>query len=188
MVGPVKAFLQGLKAAPAPATGASLPDMRMRVLDEFDRAGIGWIWATDAQGKLIYLADKAIEKLGYDAAELIGRQIEDVFEVDSQNAGEGSARSLKFQIKARNKIRDQVVRFTLGRAANDMRQTWWSNRTPREPRVPTAPSCCGLQPGCATHCVCRDRATCPWWFRTFASKTQSHSTSKSLPAPRSPAA
>ncbi len=122
----MKSFLQGLKAGPVQATGASQSDMRMRVLDEFDRAGIGWIWATDAQGKLIYLADKAIEKLGYETAELIGRQIEDVFEVDSQNAGEGSARSLKFQIKARNKIRDQVVRFTLGRAANEIRQTWWS--------------------------------------------------------------
>ena len=126
MVGPVKAFLQGLKPAAMRDEAISPSDMRMRVLDEFDRAGIGWIWATDAQGKLIYLADKAIEKLGYEASQLIGQQIEDVFEVDSQNAGEGSARSLKFQIKARNKIRDQVVRLTIGQAANDIRQTWWS--------------------------------------------------------------
>lgn len=122
----MKSFLQGLKTVPAADCSPAHGDMRMRVLDEFDRAGIGWIWATDAQGKLIYLADKAIEKLGQDSCELIGRPIEEVFEVDSQNFAEGSARSLKFQIKARNKIRDQVVRFSLGRPAGEIRQTWWS--------------------------------------------------------------
>lgn len=122
----MKSFLQGLKSAPAADHSPAPGDMRMRVLDEFDRAGIGWIWATDAQGKLIYLADKAIEKLGHDSGELIGRPIEEVFEVDSQNSAEDSARSLKFQIKARNKIRDQVVRFSLGRPAGEIRQTWWS--------------------------------------------------------------
>lgn len=122
----MKSFLQGLKGGSANHSGISNSAMRMRVLDEFDRAGIGWIWATDASGKLIYLADRAIEKLGCEAEQLIGHPIEDIFEVDSQNASESGARSLKFQIKARNKIRDQVVRFTLGRPAEGGRQTWWA--------------------------------------------------------------
>ena len=28
---------------------------RLQILDDFEHAGIGWIWATDAHGRLIYL-------------------------------------------------------------------------------------------------------------------------------------
>lgn len=122
----MRSFLGGLKTS-APRQAESTPEeLRLRVLDEFDRAGIGWIWATDAQGKLIYLADQAIKKLDRSAEELIGKPIEDVFEIDAESQGESGGRSLKFQIKARNKIRDQVVRFALDKAPGDLRQTWWS--------------------------------------------------------------
>ena len=31
-------------------------DLRLQVLDDFELAGIGWIWASDADGRLIYLS------------------------------------------------------------------------------------------------------------------------------------
>jgi hypothetical protein len=36
---------------------------RLELLDDFERAGIGWLWATDADGRLIYLSENAIENV-----------------------------------------------------------------------------------------------------------------------------
>lgn len=100
--------------------------LRAQVLDEYDRAGIGWIWATDSDGKLIYLADKATEKLGVDAGDLIGNPLDQLFEIDANVSREGKGRTLKFQLKARQKIRDQIVRFSYSKSDQDARRIWWS--------------------------------------------------------------
>lgn len=129
----VRNFLQGISArkdgpSPDPANAHALvpEDLRARVLDEYDRAGIGWIWATDSAGKLIYLADQATETLGLDAQELIGRPLDDLFEIDSSGIDGGNGRTLKFQLKARHKIIDQVVRFSHGSPGEEARHIWWS--------------------------------------------------------------
>ncbi|MXO57238.1 EAL domain-containing protein [Altererythrobacter gangjinensis] len=104
-----------------------VPDaLRAKVLDEYDRAGIGWIWATDAAGNLIYLADKATETLGLEIGELLGKPLDELFEIDSSVGKDGLGRPLKFQLKAHNKIRDQVVRFSNGKSEQEVRQVWWS--------------------------------------------------------------
>lgn len=123
----MKNFLQGLSSKPQPAPPADAgSDLRMRILDEFDKAGIGWIWATDAQGELIYLAEQAMENLGLATGDLLGQPLDEIFELDATTQSQGSGRSLKFQLKAQNKIRDQVMRFTLDNSVGNMRQTWWS--------------------------------------------------------------
>ncbi|MBA4748493.1 MAG: hypothetical protein H2056_07245, partial [Sphingopyxis sp.] len=35
---------------------------RLALLDDFEEAGIGWIWASDGEGRLIYLSASAAEK------------------------------------------------------------------------------------------------------------------------------
>lgn len=123
-------FLKGLKdrpaAGPEASRGSSDPGLRQRILDEFDRTGIGWIWATDAEGRLIYLSEKALANLGREAADIIGQPLESLFEIDTENTGEQSARPLTFQLKAKSKIRELVVRFTPGEPSGGMRQKWWS--------------------------------------------------------------
>jgi diguanylate cyclase (GGDEF)-like protein/PAS domain S-box-containing protein len=99
--------------------------LRARVLDEFDRTGIAWIWATDAHGRLIYLSDNAIEALGGSAVDLVGHPLDKVFEVDEEHAAETGCRPLTFQLKARNTIREQVVRIALVGQMSGARQTWW---------------------------------------------------------------
>ena len=126
----MKNFLQGFsgkqaESQPDPLHGGG-SELRLRVLDEFDQAGIGWIWATDSSGNLIYLSQRASERLGQEPEQLIGNPLDAIFEVDSETQTSGSGRSLKFQIKARNKIRDQVVRFVMSGAGQQDRQTWWS--------------------------------------------------------------
>jgi diguanylate cyclase (GGDEF)-like protein len=113
-------------AGPEASRGSSDPGLRQRILDEFDRTGIGWIWATDAEGRLIYLSEKALANLGREAADIIGQPLESLFEIDTENTGEQSARPLTFQLKAKSKIRELVVRFTPGEPSGGMRQKWWS--------------------------------------------------------------
>ena len=55
---------------------------RLQVLDEFEQAGMGWIWATDPEGRLIYLSENASEKLGRPVAELLAKPLVAVFETD----------------------------------------------------------------------------------------------------------
>ncbi len=123
-------FFQGFKTrAPASgsvATGVADPEMRARILDEFERAGIGWVWATDRAGQLLYLSDNARQKLDREMETLLGHPLETLFEVDEEDPDQRSSRPLKFQLRARNKIQDQIVRFALGKPAQDVRQTWWS--------------------------------------------------------------
>ena len=83
---------------------------RLQVLDEFEQAGIGWIWATDAEGRLIYLSENASERLGRPVAELLAQPLVAVFETDPDNPDERSDRPLNFQLNARSKLHDLTVR------------------------------------------------------------------------------
>lgn len=108
--------------APDPAHGAD-PSLRARVLDEFERAGIAWIWATDAGGRLSYLSDKALAALGDGG--VVGQPLDSVFETADDGGSEGSERSLRFRLKARQKVREQVVRLVPGASPQGACQTWW---------------------------------------------------------------
>ena len=63
-------------------------DLRRRVqlLDSFENAGLGWFWATDRQGRLIYLSENAIEKLGEEGSSLMGKQLTEVFEPETDES------------------------------------------------------------------------------------------------------
>jgi diguanylate cyclase (GGDEF)-like protein len=99
---------------------------RLEILDDFEQAGIGWLWATDSDARLIYISENAAQKLDRPIGELLSQPLTALFETDSQNASERSDRPLNFQLTARNKIVDQTVRFALGGPAGEGRQTWWS--------------------------------------------------------------
>ena len=60
------------------AVNANSPD-RLRILDEFEQAGIGWIWATDAEANLIYLSQGAIDALDIDPSNLFGQSMASLF-------------------------------------------------------------------------------------------------------------
>lgn len=123
----ISSLFGGRKKAPEPQeTVVDEPtvldaSLRARVLDEFERAGVGWIWATDKHGNLCYLSENAVKALDKPEEELLGRPIETVFEVDTDSPGREEARPLKFQVKSQKKIREQVVRYTL----KDDSRTWW---------------------------------------------------------------
>ena len=99
---------------------------RLEVLDDFEKAGIGWLWATDADGRLIYISENAVEKLDWPIDALLAQPLVKLFETDPDNPGERSDRPLKFQLSAHNRIVDLTVRFALDKNLSECRQNWWS--------------------------------------------------------------
>lgn len=99
---------------------------RLEVLDDIESADFGWLWASDADGRLIYITGSAAEKLKMPVEDILARPLTEIFEVDPDNPFEKSDRPFKFQLSARSKFFDLVVRFALGKSKNDVRQVWWS--------------------------------------------------------------
>ena len=99
---------------------------RLELLDDFETAGLGWMWATDPEGRLIYMSQSAAAKLGVPLEDLLAQPLVELFETDPDNPGErGSERPLKFQVSARNKLAGVTVRFVPSRSASG-RSAWWS--------------------------------------------------------------
>jgi diguanylate cyclase (GGDEF)-like protein len=99
---------------------------RLELLDDFERAGIGWLWATDADGRLIYLSENAIENVERPIEELLAKPLVSLFETDPNNLSGTPTRPLNFQITAKNKINDLIVRVVSGRSRHEGREIWWS--------------------------------------------------------------
>ncbi|MEO6387719.1 MAG: EAL domain-containing protein [Croceibacterium sp.] len=109
----------------ADVIGAADTARRMQVLDEYEQAGIGWIWASDDEGRLTYLSGNAVEKLGLHEPDVLAKPLIALFETDPDNPDDRSARPLNFQLNARSKIHDLTVRLAVGWAP-DARPAWWS--------------------------------------------------------------
>jgi diguanylate cyclase (GGDEF)-like protein len=99
---------------------------RLEVLDDFEHAGIGWLWATDEKLRLIYISENAAVKLDTPVDEMLALPLTRLFEAAAENTGDRSARPLNFQLNARNKIIDQIVRFVPGETQRMGRPAWWS--------------------------------------------------------------
>jgi diguanylate cyclase (GGDEF)-like protein/PAS domain S-box-containing protein len=96
------------------------PD-RTVVLGEVEELGIGMFWATDAEGNLSFLSQRALADLGDDGGTLIGKPLTQVFhDIDSESGGP-TQRSLAFKIKAHSKLEEQIVGVPNGRGST----RWW---------------------------------------------------------------
>ncbi|WP_379547247.1 putative bifunctional diguanylate cyclase/phosphodiesterase [Qipengyuania sp. DSG2-2] len=121
-------------AAPAEGDGASARSapspqdakLRLEVMQDIEQAGIGWIWASDAEGKLVYLTEAAAQSVGRELDDLIGQPVVALFETDADNPDGGSQRPFNFQLKAHNKLSGLTVRFALGKSRHDVKQAWWT--------------------------------------------------------------
>ena len=117
---------QEQETLPAGVVTAADSAARLGVLDDFEQAGIGWIWATDAENRLIYISESAGDKLGRPVLDLLGHPLIELFETDPDNPDERSDRPLKFQLSARNKLTDLIMRYAAPGEAAERRRVWWS--------------------------------------------------------------
>lgn len=113
------------------AIGIEDTQARLAVLDDFERTGIAWVWATDSDGKLIYLSPGAAEHLGVEPAQLMDQPFGTLFETDPDDPDGRSSRPLNFQIKARGKLSDAVVRSTLAVTKTGTQQWWQISAHPK---------------------------------------------------------
>ncbi len=99
----------------------------LALLREIEAAGVGSFWATNAQGQLIYLSDKAQESLGPDCRKLIGRDLTSVFKECSLKDDSDTQRSLAFRMRTQAKITDQIVEISPedSTAKNAASLRWW---------------------------------------------------------------
>jgi diguanylate cyclase (GGDEF)-like protein len=111
---------------PAGVITAADSAARLGVLDDFEQAGIGWIWATDTENRLIYISESVSDKLGRPVLDLLGHPLIELFETDPDNPDERSDRPLKFQLSARNKLTDLIMRYAAPGEAAERRRVWWS--------------------------------------------------------------
>jgi diguanylate cyclase (GGDEF)-like protein len=105
---------------------------RLELLDDFESGGFAWMWATDAEGRLIYVSASAAARLDKPLTDLLAQPFVALFETDLENPDErGAGRPLKFQLSARNKLVDVTVRFVPTRLSSitdsaGERPAWWS--------------------------------------------------------------
>lgn len=97
---------------------------RLEIIEDVEQAGLGWFWATDDQLRLIYLSANAAARLGRPLEDLLGQPLVSLFETDPDNPDERSDRPLKFQLSARSRLADVIVRFAPG--AGEGRPAWWA--------------------------------------------------------------
>ncbi|QTD55939.1 putative bifunctional diguanylate cyclase/phosphodiesterase [Parasphingorhabdus cellanae] len=123
--GLLKAFSNSSSDESVAAISSNNQATRLEVLDDFEQAGINWLWATDAEGRFVYLSEKAAENLKIPVSEILTQPFTSLFENDPDNPDEKSDRPLHYQLSKRSKLRDLVVRripITLNR---EDRPTWW---------------------------------------------------------------
>ena len=94
---------------------------RAVVLSEVEELGIGMFWATDADGNLSFLSQRALDDLGAGAEALIGTPITRVFSDVDEEDGAPNQRSLAFKLKARSRLDEQIVALTDARGST----RWW---------------------------------------------------------------
>jgi diguanylate cyclase (GGDEF)-like protein/PAS domain S-box-containing protein len=103
------------------ASGVMDAESRLALLDQFEEAGLGWFWATDASGTLSYLSESAARQLGKSADEIIGTPLSTLFLPERDDDEGRTERPLAFQLRAKNSIFELPVRLAVGGS-----EIWWS--------------------------------------------------------------
>ena len=96
----LKGFLTAKRSAtppaPLPAQPQSVPlsaGDRLRLLDEVERCGLGWFWASDAHGQLTYLSGALAERLKAAPEDMLGQPAAQLF-VPVEREGRGKSLAL----------------------------------------------------------------------------------------------
>ena len=80
---------------------------RLAMLDELEKSGLGWFWASDAAGKLTYVSAAIAERLEVPLGDLIGQPLTAIFTAAER---EGRAKSLSLMLGAHKAFTGMAVR------------------------------------------------------------------------------
>ncbi|ANU07793.1 EAL domain-containing protein [Paraurantiacibacter namhicola] len=96
-------------------------DYRLSLMEQFEATGISWFWASNAEHELEYLSPGASDGQSWSMDEVLGQTLGDLFEMDSDQSGEAAQRPLGFQLSARTRFNNLVVKLRFHK-----RETYWS--------------------------------------------------------------
>ncbi|WP_299192957.1 EAL domain-containing protein [uncultured Erythrobacter sp.] len=93
---------------------------RAALLGSLENSDLGWFWASDAGGRIVYLSEPAARRIGKPSEEIVGLTITEIFAPLDDNDTPTNERPLKFQLAARNAIRPVTVQLGIGEHPG-----WW---------------------------------------------------------------
>jgi diguanylate cyclase (GGDEF)-like protein len=109
----------------APASAPRLP-ARTSVLSDVEELGVGMFWATDADGRLTFLSQRAIKDLGPGGETLIGKPLSQVFSDVEPGPGAPQQRAIGFKLKVRSKIEEHIIAVNAAKGRGGEQSTrWW---------------------------------------------------------------
>jgi len=112
---PLKALFSGKKKGDSQTRSDALRSGSAEVLSEMDklsmlaeleRTGLGWFWATDAEGQLTYLSAAIAERLDVPMEQILGKPLQAVFKALE---GGGRSQSLALKLGSRKSFSGFVV-------------------------------------------------------------------------------
>lgn len=106
---PLKKFLSSKTDARkrGAATASALSnDEKLEMLDQLEQSGIGWFWASDAEGRITYASAAIADRLEIGLEELLGEPLATVF---APVEGEGRTMSLSLKQSARKAFSNVAV-------------------------------------------------------------------------------
>ncbi|WP_252257987.1 putative bifunctional diguanylate cyclase/phosphodiesterase [Erythrobacter aurantius] len=95
---------------------------RAHLLQSLENSDLGWFWASDAEGRIQYISEPAVRRIGRPASDIVGRPMTEVFLPVEGSEDSGGERPLKFQLAKRNSIKPTTVRLDRGEGAGE---SWW---------------------------------------------------------------
>ncbi|MEP0190808.1 MAG: EAL domain-containing protein [Erythrobacter sp.] len=109
---PLKKFLSPKPTAkPRERGNASVSALsdneKLEMLDQLEQSGMGWFWASDAEGKITYASAAIAERLEIPLEDILGGTLTTVF---APVEGEGRTQSLSLKMGARKAFSDFAVR------------------------------------------------------------------------------
>ena len=90
------------------------------LLRDYEQSGIGWFWASDAAGRVIYVSDCIATRMGRPREDIIGTPVPSLFILD-RDRDDTIERTLPLILSSRKTFADLAVR-----AALDGQEVWWS--------------------------------------------------------------
>jgi diguanylate cyclase (GGDEF)-like protein len=114
----LKGFLSAKRSATASARTPARPDShaapaalsheaRLSLLDEVERSGLGWFWASDATGNLTYLSNALAECIGANLDRVLGQPMAGLFAPAERD---GAAKPLALMLGAHKAFSGLAVR------------------------------------------------------------------------------
>lgn len=108
------------RAPQQPVYELGAEQLALRLFADFERSGVGWFWASDAEGRLAYISPTVAERHGKPHDTLIGQPFHSLFHLE-RDEDDRIERTLPLILSARKTFSALPVR-----GATENAEVWWA--------------------------------------------------------------